>query len=103
LRALSLGSLEWKDELEQLWLDRRESRTRVEAPGGLVAVLNDDTERSGALRDRISLCVGEQPVPNSTLLVARRDEELFDHDHRVVVAAHGDIAGKLSALAGNED
>ena len=93
-RKFSVGA--WEDEFEQLWLDRHEARAPVEPPSLLVALLDDDLERSRPLRNRITLCVGEQPVPDATLLVAGHDEQLLDYDRPAFLAAQGDVAGRLT-------
>jgi hypothetical protein len=93
----------WEDEFEQLWLYGHEARAPVEAPSLPVALLDDDLERSRPFRDRIALCVGEQPVSDATPLVAGRDEQLLDHDRPAFLAAQGDVAGRLTLLAGDED
>src|SRR6266487_639014 len=52
---------------------------------------------------RIPLSVGEQPMSDATLLVAGRDEQLLEHDRPAFLAAQGDVAGRLTLLAGDED
>jgi hypothetical protein len=42
-------------------------------------------------------------VSDATLLVAGRDEQLLDHDRPAFLAAQGDVAGRLTLLAGDED
>jgi hypothetical protein len=64
---------------------------------------DDEVERSRPLRDRIPLCVGEQPMSDATLLVAGRDEQHLDHDRPAFLAAQGDISDRLTLLAGDED
>jgi hypothetical protein len=56
--------------------------------GGRIRIVmrdpSDETEVGATgeytLRDRITLCVGEQPVSDATSLVTGRDEQLLDHD-----------------------
>jgi pimeloyl-ACP methyl ester carboxylesterase len=102
-RALRRSRFLRERECEQFLLDRHDPRTRVEAPSRLVALLDDDVERSRAFRDRVTLCVGEQPVSDAPPLVAWRDEELVDDHHLTLVAVQGDIPRGLIVLAGDED
>jgi hypothetical protein len=67
----------WEDEFEQLWLHRHEARAPVEAPSLLVALLDDDLERSRPLRDRIPLCISAHspgPLCASATAFANRFE-----------------------------
>ena len=88
----------------QLRLDRDETGAVVEAPRAPIGALGDDPERVHARRDRVALGVREQPVPDSALFVARRDEELVDHDRcRGRIASQRDVARRFRMLAGDED
>jgi len=92
-----------EDELEQLPLHRDEAGTPVEAPSRPVALLDDDPERQGSLRDRVALRVGEKPTSDAAPLVTGRDEQLLDHDRAVGRASKGDVAGRPALFTGDED
>jgi len=92
-----------KDELEQLHCHCDEARASVEAPSRPIALLDDDPERRGPLRNRVALRVGEKPPSDSAPLVAGRDEQLLDHDRAVRRGAKSDVAGRPALFAGDED
>ena len=66
--------------MDDVRVDPNESRAAVEVPGTRVVPLDHDAERRGSLRDRVSLCVVEQPATYSPPLVPRHDEELLDDE-----------------------
>ena len=65
---------DWEDEFEQLRLHGHEAGAPIETPSLLVALLDDDPERSRPLRDRVPLRVHEQSMSDPAPLVAGRDE-----------------------------
>src|SRR6266567_4274198 len=103
LRSAVLSVRAREYELQQLWLDRNEAGAAIEASRWLVVLLDHDPERRRPIRDRVTLRVGEQPVPDPMPLVAGRDEQLLDDDRPALLAAQGDVTRRLTLLARDED
>jgi hypothetical protein len=91
-----------EDQLEDFVLDGHETGAPVEAPRRVVVSLDDYSQYSGVLGDRVPLGKGEQQPTDAALLVSRRDEELLDR-RGLLRRAQGDVPGGLAVLLRDED
>src|SRR4051812_44068210 len=92
-----------ENELDQIGLDGDEAKPVVKGSSTPVVRLHDDAKSAGALRDRVALGVGEQPVADAAVLMTRSNEDLFG-DHLLPGRdEQGDIARHLAIFMRNKD